>query len=91
MTEDGGFDFADGHPELGVAGTVGLFEQRCAHAGEHLPEVFQRINVAVRNAAAQVAVNVLQILRLGAVNVARESAALVWRSICRCCRTLSSS
>ncbi len=72
VAEDGGFDFADGHSELGVAGTTCLLEQCGAHAGDDLPVAFERVNIAVRHAAAQVAVNILQILRLGAVNVARE-------------------
>ena len=64
--------FAMADPELAVAGAVGLLEQRGAHGGDDLPVAVERVNVAVRDAAAQVGVNVLQVLRLGAVNVARE-------------------
>ena len=49
-----------------------LLEQRGAHAGEDLPVALERIEVALRDAAAQVAVDVLQVLRLGAVDVARQ-------------------
>ena len=72
VAEDGGLDLRDGELELAVAGAVGLLEQRGAHAGDDLPVAVERINVAVRDAAAQVAVDVLQVLRLGAVDVARE-------------------
>ncbi len=55
-----------------VAGPARRLEQRGAHAGKHLPVAVERIDVAVRDAAAQVAVDVLQVLRLGAVDVARQ-------------------
>jgi hypothetical protein len=45
---------------------------RAAHAGDNLPVASEVINIALRNAAAQVAVDVLDVLRLGAVDVARE-------------------
>ena len=72
MTEDGGFDVADRDLELAVAGPIGRFEERGAHGREDLPVAFEVIDVAVRDATAQVGVNVLQVLRLGAVDVARE-------------------
>jgi hypothetical protein len=72
VAEDGGFDFVDWKFELSVAGTVGLFEQCGAYGGKDFPVFFQTINVAIRNTAAQMPVNVLRILRLGAVDVPRE-------------------
>ena len=75
VAEDGGLDFGDRHPQLAVAGAVALFEQGGANAGKDFPIGFQAqrvINVALGNAAAQMAVDVLQVLRLGAVDVARE-------------------
>ena len=73
MAEDGGLHLGDGELQLAVAGAVGLLEQGGAHAGDDLPVVrSERIDVALRDAAAQVAVDVLQVLRLGAVDVARE-------------------
>ena len=70
--EDGGFNFSLGWLNGGVAGAGGLCEQGGAQAGHDLPVVAERIEVALGDAAAQVAVDVLQILRLGAVDVARE-------------------
>ena len=72
MAEDGRLDVRDGDLELAVAGAIGLLEQRGAHAGDDLPVAFERVNVAVGDAAAQVCLNVLDVLRLGGVNVARE-------------------
>ncbi len=72
MAEDGGLHFGDGKLELAVAGAVGRLEQGGAQAGHDLPVVAEGIEVALGDAAAQVAVDVLQVLRLGAVDVARE-------------------
>jgi len=72
VAEDGGLDVRDGDLELAVAGPVALLEERGAHAGEDLPVAIEVVNVSIRNAAAQMAVNVLQVLRLGAVDVARQ-------------------
>src|SRR5260370_14102628 len=72
VAEDGGFDVANRDLELRVAGPIGIFEQRGAYRGEDLPVALEAINVAVRYAAAQVGVNVLQVLQFTAVNVARE-------------------
>src|ERR1700730_5726744 len=72
VTEDGGVDVADRHLELDVAGPIGAFEERGAHTREDLPVASEVINVALRNATPQVAVNILNVLRFAAVNVARE-------------------
>ena len=72
MAEDGGLDLADGDREPGVAGAVGRGEERGAHGGEDLPVAVEAVDVAVGDAAAQVGVDVLQVLGLGAVDVARE-------------------
>ena len=72
VAEDGGLHLGDGKLQLAVAGAVGLFEQGGADAGDDLPVAVEVINIALGNAAAQVAVDVLHVLRLGAVNVARQ-------------------
>ena len=48
-----------------IAQAIALFEQRVADAGADLPIAAERVNFAIRNAVAQMAVYVLQILRLG--------------------------
>ena len=70
--EDDGLDFSLGWLNGGVAGAGRLCEQGGAQAGHDLPVVAEGIQIALGDAAAQVAVDVLQILRLGAVDVARE-------------------
>jgi hypothetical protein len=75
VSEDGGPHLGDRELQLAVAGAVALFEQRGANAGKDFPIGFQSyrvINIALGNAAAQMAVDVLQVLRLGAVDVTRE-------------------
>jgi hypothetical protein len=72
VPEDRGLDVGGGDLELGVAGATGLLEQRLPHAGEDLPVPLQRVEVAVGDAAAQVAVDVLDVLGLARVDVARQ-------------------
>ena len=72
MAEDGGLHLGDRELQRGVAGAIELLEQGGAQAGHDLPVIAERIEVALGDAAAQVAVDVLQVLRLGAVDVARE-------------------
>jgi 5-hydroxyisourate hydrolase-like protein (transthyretin family) len=62
---------------MAVAGAVSLLEQGRTHAGNDLPIASEVVNIAFRDAAAQVAVNVLEVLRLGAVNVAGEVEVIV--------------
>ena len=50
----------------------GLLEQRLAHRWNDLPVAIQSVDVALQDAAAQVTIDVLDILRFGAVDVARE-------------------
>ena len=69
--EDGGLDFSLDWLNGAVAGTKRL-EQSVAQAGHDLPVVAEGIEVALGDAAAQVAVDILEVLRLGAVDVARE-------------------
>ena len=63
--EDGGLHRGDGELQRGVAGARGFTEQGSTQARHDFPVVAERIEVALRDAAAQVAVDVLQILRLG--------------------------
>jgi len=72
VAEDSRLHLGDGELELRVAGAVGFLEQCGAHRGDDLPVGCEGINVLVGDAAAQVGVDVLQVLRLGAVDVARE-------------------
>ena len=72
VAEDGRLDVSGGDFQLAVAGTVGLLEQRGADGGDDLPVGFERVNVAVRDAAVEMGVDVLNVLRFGAVDVARE-------------------
>jgi hypothetical protein len=72
VAEDGGLHPGNREPQLAVAGAVELLEQGNAQSRHDLPVIAERINVALRDTAAQTTVNVLQILRLGAVDVARE-------------------
>lgn len=72
MSEDSGFHFGDGKIKGGVAGAVELLEQGGAQARHDFPVVVEGIEVALRDAAAQMAVDVLQVFRLSAVDVARE-------------------
>src|SRR3989344_472261 len=72
MAEDGGLHLGNRESQLAVAGAVELLEQGCAQSRHDFPVIAERIQVALRYAATQMAVNVLQILRLGAVDVAWE-------------------
>ena len=72
MAEDGGLHLSDGEIQRGVAGAGGFPEHGDAQAGHDLPVAAKRIQISLGDAAAQVAVDVLQILWLGAVDVARE-------------------
>ena len=64
MTEDGGLAPRAAAAEARVAGATRGLEQRGAHAGQHLPVVAERVEIALGDAAAQVAVDVLDVLRL---------------------------
>ena len=72
VAEDGGLHLANREPQLTVAGAVELLERGGAQTRHGLPVIAKRIKVVLRDAAAQMAVDVLQILRLSAVDVARE-------------------
>src|SRR5258707_1041384 len=72
MAEDGGIHLVNREPQLTVAWAVELLEQGGAQTRHDLPVIAKRIDIGLRDAAAQMAVDVLQILRLSAVNVARE-------------------
>ena len=72
VAEDGGLHLGERQLQARVAGAARGLEQHGAHAGEHLPVRAERVEIALRDAAAQVAVDVLQVLGLGAVDVARQ-------------------
>src|SRR5262245_41102983 len=63
---------SDRELQLAVARAVRFLEQRLAHGRDDLPVAVECIYVAFRDTAAQMAVNVLQIFRLGAVDVSRK-------------------
>jgi hypothetical protein len=56
--------------ERGTSGAADRLEQSRPHAEKLLPIGSKRIQVALRNAASQVAVDVLNVFRRGAVDVA---------------------
>ena len=58
--------------DLILAGMIGFVKQCSAQAGEDLPITVEGIQIAFRNAAAQMGGDVLEILRLAAVDVARQ-------------------
>ena len=72
MAEDGGFHFLDGQLQLTVASTVPFLKQCGTDARNNLPIAGERINVTVWDPATKMSVNILHVLRLGAVDVARE-------------------
>ena len=71
VREDGRLHIGDGQLQLRVAAVFSGLEEDTAHPGQHIPKVLQRINVSVRYAAAQVGIDVLQVFRIRAVNIAR--------------------
>ena len=72
MAKDRGLHSNDWDSQLAVTRTVAILEQSRAYFGNDLPISFECINVALGNPAAQMSVNVLQVLRLAAINVARK-------------------
>ena len=72
MAEDGGLDLGDGQLEAGVPGPARRLKQGGAHAGKNLPIGSEGIKIPLRNATAQVPVDVLQVFGLAAVDVARQ-------------------
>src|SRR5208282_2772345 len=72
VAEDGGLYFGYGELHLAVARTVSLFEKFGTHGGNELPVRRKGIDITVWDTASQMTVNILQILRFGAVNIARQ-------------------
>ena len=76
MAEDRGLHLRGLHQQPAEAGSAGRLEQLAAYAGQHLPIVVrlrsQRVQVAIGNAALQVRFDVLQVLGLAGVDVARQ-------------------
>ena len=75
MAEDRGPDVGYGHAQLAVARPVSRLEQGAADPGQDGPIGFQPdgiVDVALRNAATQMTVDVLQILWLRAVDIAQK-------------------
>src|SRR5688572_22134893 len=71
VTEDGGLDVGCGDAELAVT-SAGLLEQGIADARDDFPVAAEGVEIAVGYATAQVGGDVLEILGLGAVDVARK-------------------
>ncbi len=71
VTKDGRFDFRQWQPEVGVV-RAERFKQCGSHSGEKLPVVGKGIDVALRNTALQVAVDILNVFWFSAVDVTRE-------------------
>ena len=69
--EDGLLHLADVEGQVAVAGTVRL-EQLAAQLREGVPVGAEQVEVAVRDAAVQVGVEVLDVLGFGRVDVARD-------------------
>ena len=76
VAKDGRLHLGEGRLEACVAGATSFFvkglKQHAAHSGEHLPVGAERVDVTLRDTTAQVPVDVLQILGLGTVYVARQ-------------------
>src|SRR5687768_6017304 len=72
MAQNGLFDFPNRDIKTGVAWPPCRLEQHRTHRGKLLPIGGKGIQVSLRNSAPQMAVDVLQIFRLGAVDVARQ-------------------
>ena len=72
MAEDRWLDVRSGAAQSAVAGPIDRLEQGGAHAGEDSPVGLKVIKVAIGNSAAKVSGDVLQILSLAAVDVARQ-------------------
>ena len=81
VAEDGGLQPGAGELELKISGAawsagalwrrrLGFLEQRGADTGNDLPVGIERIDVAFRDATVQMGINVLKVLRLGAVDIA---------------------
>ena len=77
MAENGGLHRGERRLQPGVAGPVPGLEENAAHAGEHLPVRAERVQITLRDATAQVAVDVLPVLGLGAVDVAWQAEVVV--------------
>ena len=71
MAENRGLHLPEVDPNLAVSLAAAL-EQRLAERREVLPPVAQRVDVAVGDTAVQVGVEVVQILRLAGIDVARD-------------------
>ncbi|MNH37318.1 hypothetical protein D3C79_982120 [compost metagenome] len=58
--------------KLKVTGMAGRLEQRRTQGWHHLPVAVKGVDVTLGNATAQMAVDILNVLRLGTVDVARQ-------------------
>jgi len=72
VAEDGGLDVRRRDAELAVAAMGGFLEQCGTHAGDDIPVGVEGVEIALRDAAAQVGGEILDVLGLGAVDVAGQ-------------------
>lgn len=72
VTEDGSLDLGGFDLGMDIAGAIRIDKQVMPNRGEDVPVALQGINVPHGDAAAQVAVDVLQVFRLSTVDVARQ-------------------
>ena len=72
VAEDGGLDLRRRDAELAVAAMGRFLEESGAHAGDDIPVGMEGVEIALGDAAAQVGGEVLDVLGLGAVDVAGQ-------------------
>src|ERR1035437_9522487 len=72
MLENGFRNFGLLHLESRVSLTIIRFEKCGAQIWKDLPIEIQIINIAIRNTAAKMGINVLNILGFAAINIARK-------------------
>src|SRR5262245_14374109 len=72
MAEYRTLDFVYRQLQSAVTRATRGFEQHRADRWQHPPIAIERIEIAIGNSAAQVCVNVLEILEFGAVDVSRQ-------------------
>ena len=75
MAEDGRLHFRDRQAQLAISCPIRRLRQHSASSGQHIPIAFQPlriVDVTHRDAAAQMAIDVLQVFRLRRVDITRQ-------------------